>query len=538
MLRSILSVSGVMVLTAALAMGCSDSDDNGTGGTGGGGTGGTGGATGGTGGDGGMGGGGSGGTGGDPGTFTNEGMNDGMNFEYACNALGNDFGFEYVLTLRPEGAENGCFDIEVTGEAIISEAFIAGAEEFLDADINSARVEGADLPVSPISGAEGETFSVPVVTGDIDLDGEPPFAIDVIPTTGGQFEAVVNPGMENMSCFNYTNPMVLAVTVTEIDNEPASLPVTFTCQPADQGGLNETPVVITPDPAVGQVCFPVTLSVDGCGGGTGGAGGGMGGAGGEGGVGGVGGVGGEGGVGGVGGVGGEGGVGGGQGGSGGGFEGTIGEGSGSTAWNAQPKEASGCTYDSVTTTCTGCTISATGVPGGGSCAQFGAPVVGGCEVPGGVLNSQLALDVFVNLDASSTGDGNLTTDVSVVAENPALSTAAALVTVDSADIISNITSGSPNEVTNSLDPAVAGELLGFFTGGTNTLDLDEEILTSITPVTATSFPNVDVNFSGNFLIGLTITASGDSLNVDSSSCTFDNPAPSTGAPIVLPVVAN
>ncbi|MEM8608461.1 MAG: hypothetical protein AAGF92_15235 [Myxococcota bacterium] len=533
MLKSILGFSSVMVLTAAVAMGCSDSDDNGgTGGTGGGGTGGTGGtggATGGTGGDGGMGGG---GTGGDPGTFTNRGMNDGMNFEYACNALGNDFGFEYVLTLRPEGAENGCFTVEVTGEAIISEAFIAGAEAFLEADINAARVEGADLPVSPISGAEGETFSVPVVTGDLDLDAPPPFGIEVVPTTSGEFEAILNtePDKQDMACFNYADPMILAVTVTEIDNEPASLPVTFTCQPADQNGLNADPIVITPDPESGQVCFPVTLSVDGCGGGTGGAGG-------------MGGVGGEGGVGGGAGAGGEGGVGGGMGGAGGeggGMmpTGTIGEGTGSTSWNAQPKEATGCTYDSVDTVCTGCTVSDTGVVGGGNCGQFGAQIVAGCEVPGGVLNAQLAIDVIVSLDVESTGDGNLSHDISIQAENPSLSAAAGLVTVDGAQVFSEVTSGIPSELSNNLDPAVAGQLLGVFTGGGNTLLLDEEILPAITAVTPTSAPNVDVNFSGNFLLQLTITSSGTALNVDSASCTFDNPAPNTGAPIVLPVVAD
>ncbi|MEM9729567.1 MAG: hypothetical protein AAF997_13340, partial [Myxococcota bacterium] len=213
----------------------------------------------------------------------------------------------------------------------------------------------------------------------------------------------------------------------------------------------------------------------------------------------------------------------------------IGAGSGSTGWNAQPKQASGCTYDAETTTCLDCTVSDVGVVGGGSCAQFGAQVVRGCEVPGGVLNSQLALDVVVSLDASSTGDGNLTTDYAVAAENPALGTAAGLVTVDSADLITSVSSGTPSELTNSLDPAVAGELLGFFTGGGLVLLLDDEILPEVTPVVPSSSPTVDVNFSGNFLIGLTITASGTALNVDSSSCTFDNPAPNTGAPISFPV---
>jgi hypothetical protein len=125
----------------------------------------------------------------------------------------------------------------------------------------------------------------------------------------------------------------------------------------------------------------------------------------------------------------------------------------------------------------------------------------------------------------------------IVAENPALPLAASLVTVDGAQIFNDITTGTPAQVVNVLDPAVAGNLLGFFTQGGTTLDLDAEILPASTAVATSSSPTVDINFSGQFLLQMTIQESGASLNVDAANCTFDNPAPHTGAPIQLPVVS-
>jgi len=208
----------------------------------------------------------------------------------------------------------------------------------------------------------------------------------------------------------------------------------------------------------------------------------------------------------------------------------VGVGSGSTSWRAEPTTGSGCTYDSVTTTCSGCTAILPLVPGGGQCAQFGTPVIHGCEVPGGVLNAQLAIDATVTIDIASTGDGNVSTGVTIAASNPALSTAAGLVTVDAATIFTSVTSGTPAQLTNGLNPAFAGQVLGFFTGGSNNLVLDGnpgtgpgvEILPATTPVVPAS-PGPTLFDYDTFSLTLTITASGTPLIVDDAGCVFNFP---------------
>ncbi|MEM8608460.1 MAG: hypothetical protein AAGF92_15230, partial [Myxococcota bacterium] len=212
----------------------------------------------------------------------------------------------------------------------------------------------------------------------------------------------------------------------------------------------------------------------------------------------------------------------------------IGAGSGATSWQAEPEICNDAVYDPETTTCT-CTDFGAAVPGGGNCNQF-ANVVSGCEVPGGVLGAQLSLDVTVALDITSTGDGNVSHDVAIVAQNPSLPAAAGLVTLDGVEVFSDVAGGTPSQLSNLLNPDLAGQLLGVFTGGTAVLDLDDEILPAVTAVVPPNAASVDINFSGNFLIQLTITASGDSLNVDAASCTFNNPPPNTGAAITLPVM--
>ena len=216
----------------------------------------------------------------------------------------------------------------------------------------------------------------------------------------------------------------------------------------------------------------------------------------------------------------------------------VGAGSGSTTWQALPTTATGCTYNGTDTTCTGCTITGPSVPGGGQCGQFGAQIVGGCEVPGGVLNAQLAIDTTIAIAVSSTGDGNVTTDVTVTASNPALGTAAGLVSVDAASIFTSVGTGVPAQLQNNLNPAFAGQLLGAFTLGGNTLTLDSnagtglgvEIPTVATAVTPTSSPSVEFDYD-TFSLTLTIQASGTPLVVDDAGCIFDQP----GNPATLPV---
>ncbi|MGB5810230.1 MAG: hypothetical protein WBG86_06850, partial [Polyangiales bacterium] len=210
---------------------------------------------------------------------------------------------------------------------------------------------------------------------------------------------------------------------------------------------------------------------------------------------------------------------------------------------ALPTTATGCTYDSVSTTCTNCTITGPSVPGGGQCGAFGTQIVAGCEVPGGVLNAQLAIDVTITLDIASTGNGDVTHDFTVEASNPALGTAAGLVAVDAASLFASVSSGLPAQLQNDLNPAIAGDILGAFTGGGNILLLDNdpasvpsnvnngiEIPTVVTAVVPTSSPSVAFNYD-TFSLLLTIQASGTPLLVDDAGCIFDQ----TGADVTCPV---
>jgi hypothetical protein len=154
----------------------------------------------------------------------------------------------------------------------------------------------------------------------------------------------------------------------------------------------------------------------------------------------------------------------------------------------------------------------------------------GCEVPGGVLNSQLAIDTTMAITISSDGAGNITLDVTATAINPALTPAAGLVTVDAFDLLISVTGGSPSQISNSLDPAFAGQPLGAFTNGTSTLILDNdaatgigvEVPTVVTAVTPTVPAGGSVTFDyDNFSLTLTIVATGAPLTVDDAGCFFD-----------------
>jgi hypothetical protein len=93
------------------------------------------------------------------------------------------------------------------------------------------------------------------------------------------------------------------------------------------------------------------------------------------------------------------------------------------------------------------------------------------------------------------------------------------VTVDAASLFASITTGTPGQLQNDLNPAIAGDLLGAFTGGGNTLLLDNnpasvpsnvnngvEIPTVVTAVTPTSSRTVDINYD-SFSLTLTVGAS-------------------------------
>jgi len=224
-------------------------------------------------------------------------------------------------------------------------------------------------------------------------------------------------------------------------------------------------------------------------------------------------------------------------------------------WRALPKECPTAVWDPDGAggqgSCSCPDTPGADVPGGGSCGPFSgaASVVAGCEAPGGVLNAQLALDVFASLAIQSAADTNdVTHSYRVEANAPLLSDAAALTTVDGADVFSDVVGGAPAVLTNRLNPACAFQFLGVFTQGTDTLLLDAdplsspgctidgvELLPATTPVIPdTTSTQVDLNFSGNFAITLTLS-SGDQIIVDGAGCAFDNPAPTDGSPVICPV---
>ena len=232
----------------------------------------------------------------------------------------------------------------------------------------------------------------------------------------------------------------------------------------------------------------------------------------------------------------DGGGGGGTGGSGGGSVGDpIGVGSGTTAWRAVPKACVEGVYDNTTDptqpsyTCTIPPDPPIDIPGGGvaSAISDGPPstsVYAGCEVPSETLMLQLAMDTVVSLDASSTGDGNLKLHYKFLSSNPALPAAGPLASLVDVTIATNIATGVPSQLTTPLLEEFKNTPVGDYVQG-NDFILEDELDDTPQAVGATSSPSVAVNFASNeFLVELVINSSGAPLNIDASSCAFDNPA--------------
>lgn len=91
---------------------------------------------------------------------------------------------------------------------------------------------------------------------------------------------------------------------------------------------------------------------------------------------------------------------------------------------------------------------------------------------------------------------------------------------------------------NSLNPAYYTTPVGAYVTGGNTFTLTGgvHIDPNTEPVVPTSSPGVAVNFSEKFLLELFLTTAMQPLNVDGQSCSFDNPSPTSGDPVILPVV--
>jgi hypothetical protein len=134
----------------------------------------------------------------------------------------------------------------------------------------------------------------------------------------------------------------------------------------------------------------------------------------------------------------------------------------------------------------------------------------------------LAVDVFMNLTATSDGLGNVTLDYGLQAINGSLAIAGGLANMVDINVITNLTTASPPTLDTGLQDQFKNTLMSnYITQGV--LTLDTEFIEDPQPVVPTSFPNVLVNFSSQFLLELVINATGAPLNVDGASCDFDNP---------------
>lgn len=247
-------------LALILTIGCSE-DSSPSGGTGGdgasGGDAGTGGTAG-SGGDAGTGGAG-GGAGGAPG---------GGDVELGCNALGQNFPLARLLEVTSDSdvTANAEFTANFEATILLSEAFIAGAEDFLGVDLVTLRINQnivdnigpTQVTFTAVSGATGDDVLVALaplpfeldLNEDTDGNGDPgPFFIP-FPTGSGSFTA----GASGEVCFNYTGQTQEAAAGSDTQVTPAisdgdliNLTAPILCEPADADGLTQDEVVCTED---------------------------------------------------------------------------------------------------------------------------------------------------------------------------------------------------------------------------------------------------------------------------------------------------
>ena len=207
-----------------------------------------------------------------------------INCDYGCVALAVTFGFAAVLDVIPDagfvggGESNVGFD----GFFVVSEAFIAGAEDTVGPLSTAVVLPGATLPVTALSGATGPDVIVTLPEIELDLTSDPnnngikgPFPLPFVPNNGTYTFAAS--GTE--ACFNLSTGIKFVLNITD----PPLFPVSFVCQPANQELINQSNVecpngdadciapstcdamesppvctaVIEPEATSGQVCFTI-----------------------------------------------------------------------------------------------------------------------------------------------------------------------------------------------------------------------------------------------------------------------------------------
>jgi hypothetical protein len=172
-------------------------------------------------------------------------------------AFGNTFGFAAVLEVIADAVGDAASNVEFDGFFVVSEAFIAGAEEVVG-PLNTAEVlDGATLPVTALSGATGPDVIVTLPGGlELDLNADPdgngipgPFPLPFVPNNGTFTFAASGTD----ACFNLSTGIRFGLKITD----PLVLDVLFICQPANQLDINLEDPVITPEATAGQVCLTI-----------------------------------------------------------------------------------------------------------------------------------------------------------------------------------------------------------------------------------------------------------------------------------------
>lgn len=146
---------------------------------------------------------------------------------------------------------------------------------------------------------------------------------------------------------------------------------------------------------------------------------------------------------------------------------------------------------------------------------------GGCDFSTPVLHVLILFDTTITMTVVSDGLGNLTVDYDVAFQHFVLPTLATAAEFGDLSLTTRVIGGTPSTFTSTVNPAATGQAIGaFMSGDVMSFSSPDEILTVTQAVTPTSSPTVNVNWSGEFTISLTL--GGEPLmTVTDAKCVFD-----------------
>jgi hypothetical protein len=175
-----------------------------------------------------------------------------------------------------------------------------------------------------------------------------------------------------------------------------------------------------------------------------------------------------------------------------------------------------------------------GAPGGGTIAAGngttrwaantnnggGAGTADGCVVFVDTIMNDIFIDVAIELDVTSDGSNNVTTDWTLTAQNQLLPVVQNLAEYGGLDVAAAVTGADGGPIASSAVESATGQLLSAFIDGTTlTFATPDEITQGSAALTPTS-ESVNVNWTGEYTLEL--EAGGMPLIVvDETVCTFD-----------------